>query len=259
MPHCGDGRSPSDSGKTRRLGMVRQLTARYLPWRLGAGYGENGPTAEQRGTGPVCAFAHQASCRQNRRELVTCNASSEATRPSEELDVLISMTPANRTAIASCACGSVQFEAVGRPIVSVGCYCNSCQAAGRQIEQLPTAPKLLDMDGGTTCILYRKDRGTCTKGSEKLQDRKLKPDSPTRRVVAGCCNSAMFLDFTKGHWLSMYRVRFPSDAPPIEMRVMTRYKPESVTLADDVPNCKGHSGKFMWRLLAARLDMMLGR
>ena len=169
------------------------------------------------------------------------------------------MTPTHQTAIARCACGNVEVGAIGRPIVTVTCYCNSCQTAGRQIEQLPTAPKLLDTDGGTSCILYRRDRVTCSKGIEKLQDHKLKPDSPTRRVVASCCNSAMFLDFTKGHWLSIYRARFPSDAHQIEMRVMTGNKPESTTLADDVPNYKGHSGKFMWRLLAARLDMMLGR
>src|SRR5262249_36208097 len=34
------------------------------------------------------------------------------------------------------------------------------------------------------------------KGSEHLQFR-LTPDSPTRRVVASCCNSAMLLEFTK--------------------------------------------------------------
>src|SRR5580700_11399374 len=114
------------------------------------------------------------------------------------------MSATHRTSIARCACGSVEFAAVGPPIVSVTCCCKSCQTAGQQIERLPSAPKLLDSGGGTSLILYRKDRVTCINGMEKLQDHKLKPDSPTRRVVAGCCNSAMFLDFTKGHWLSMY-------------------------------------------------------
>ena len=31
----------------------------------------------------------------------------------------------------------------------------------------------------------------------------------------------MLLDFTKGHWASIYRNRFPPGAPPLEMRVMT--------------------------------------
>ena len=161
--------------------------------------------------------------------------------------------------IASCACGSVEFEAIGEPIVSVKCYCDSCQAAGRQFEALPSAPKVLDGDGGTPCVLYRKDKVSCLKGSERLQDRKLTPDSPTRRVLATCCNSAMFLDFTKGHWLSMYRARFQSGVPPIEMRVMVGAKAKNLALPNDVPNYKGQSGKFMWKLLKARMAMLLGQ
>jgi hypothetical protein len=53
-------------------------------------------------------------------------------------------------------------------------------------------------DSGTGVILYRKDRVRCVMGQEYLEERRLTPDSPTRRVLATCCNSAMFLDFTKG-------------------------------------------------------------
>ena len=69
----------------------------------------------------------------------------------------------------------------------------------------------------------------------------------------------MLLDFTKGHWLTMYRARFPSDAPPVEMRVMTRDRPQAVQFSNDVPRYKGHSGSFMWKLLSARIAMLLGR
>jgi hypothetical protein len=65
----------------------------------------------------------------------------------------------------------------------------------------------------------------------------------------------MFLDFTKGHWLTMYRNRFPAGAPPVEMRVMTRERPDGVALADDLPNYDGHSGKAMLRLVAAWIAM----
>jgi hypothetical protein len=160
---------------------------------------------------------------------------------------------------ARCACGRVAFEARGAPIAGVSCYCRSCQTAGRQIEQLPSASGVLDADGGTSYLLYRKDRVVCAKGSEHLQEFKLTPDSPTRRMVAICCNSAMVLNFTKGHWLTMYRRRFPSDAPPVEMRVMTRDRPQNVQLPDDVPNYTGRSGKFMWKLLGAKVAMVLGR
>ena len=65
----------------------------------------------------------------------------------------------------------------------------------------------------------------------------------------------MFLDFTKGHWLSMYRNRFPTTAPPLEMRVMTRKRRAGVALGDDVPTHRGHSGKFMLKLIAAWIAM----
>ncbi len=99
----------------------------------------------------------------------------------------------------------------------------------------------------------------CLTGQEHLRERRLKPDSLTRRVMATCCNSAMFLDFTRGHWLTMYRNRFPAGAPPVEMRVMTRDRRDGVVLADDLPSYDGHSGKFMLRLIAAWIAMGLRR
>ena len=108
-------------------------------------------------------------------------------------------------------------------------------------------------------VLYRKDRVQCVTGQEYLEEHRLKPDSPTRRVIATCCNSAMFLDFTKGHWLTMYRNRFPAGAPPLEMRVMTQDRRDGVALADDLPNYDRHSGKFMLRLIAAWIAMGLRR
>jgi hypothetical protein len=118
---------------------------------------------------------------------------------------------------------------------------------------------VLDADGGTSYLLYRRDRVACTKGSEHLQEFRLIPDSPTRRMVASCCNSAMLLDFTKGHWLTLYRGRFASGAPPIEMRVMTRDRPQAVRLSDDVPHYRTHGGRLMWKLLGARIAMLFGR
>jgi hypothetical protein len=161
--------------------------------------------------------------------------------------------------LSACRCGKVKFEAVGAPILTGACFCASCQEAGRRLEQLACAPAVLDPDGGTGVILYRKDRVLCLMGLENLQEHRLTPESPTRRVFATCCNSAMFLDFTKGHWLSMYRNRFPNGAPPLQMRVMTKDRRAGVELAHDVPNYSGMSGKFMFKLLAARIPMGLRR
>jgi len=156
---------------------------------------------------------------------------------------------------AICRCGKVKLEAIGRPILTSTCYCTSCQEAGRWFEQLASAPPVLNPDGGTDFVLYRKDRVECAMGQEYLEEHRLRPDSPTRRVVATCCNSAIFLDFTKGHWLTMYRNRFPTGAPPLEMRVMTHERRGGVELADDLPNYAGHSGKFMLRLISAWIAM----
>jgi len=152
-------------------------------------------------------------------------------------------------AIATCQCGKVKVEAAGRPILTASCFCTSCQDAGQRLE------RLLDPDGGTSVILYRKDRVQCVTGRQHLEEHRLKPDSPTRRIVATCCNSAMLLDFTKGHWVSMYRNRFATGAPPLEMRVMTGERRVDTRLPDDVPNHRRHSVKFMLRLLAAWIAM----
>jgi hypothetical protein len=156
---------------------------------------------------------------------------------------------------AACQCGKVRLEALGSPILTGACYCKSCQEAGRLFELLPSAPPALDPDSGTSVVLYRKDRVRCVMGQDHLEEHRLKPDSPTRRVIATCCNSPMFLDFTKGHWLSIFRNRFLEGVPPLEMRVMTKERRAGVELSDDVPNYSGHSGRFMLKLLAAWIAM----
>ena len=156
---------------------------------------------------------------------------------------------------AICRCGKVKFEVIDPPILTGACYCASCQEAGRRFEELASAPPVLDPDSGTAYVLYRKDRVQCVTGQEHFQEHRLKPDSSTRRVVATCCNSAMFLDVTKGHWLSMYRNRFPEGAPPLEIRLMTKERRAGVELADDLPNYSGFSGKFMLKLIAAWIAM----
>ena len=156
---------------------------------------------------------------------------------------------------ASCRCGKVKLQLTGAPILRGICYCASCQEAGRRHQAAPGADPVLAEDGGTDYVLYRKDRVRCVKGGDLLEERRLKPDSPTRRLFAHCCNTAMFLDFTKGHWLSLYRGRLPADIPPPAMRMMTAERPAGVILPNDIANYPGHSGKFMLKLLLAWMAM----
>jgi hypothetical protein len=170
--------------------------------------------------------------------------------------------PTNHKLLATiklrCSCGAVEYEASGKPILTSICYCDDCQKASREIESLPSAPRILDNNGGTTYVLYRKDRVECVRGEQLLKEYRLAGESFTKRVVASCCNSAMFLDFEKGHWLSLYRDRFEGHAPPLQMRVQTKYKPEGANIPNDLPSSPGFSLGFIVRLLGAKIAMLFG-
>jgi hypothetical protein len=107
-------------------------------------------------------------------------------------------------------------------------------------------------------LLYRKDRLKYIKGTELLLDHKLKEGSVTRRVVATCCNSAMFLDFQKAHWFSVCRARFAGDVPPLQMRVQTKSRPQTASDPGDIPSYAGYPPKFILKLVAAKIAMLIG-
>jgi hypothetical protein len=161
----------------------------------------------------------------------------------------------NERTSARCRCGKVELQIGGAPILRGICYCGSCQEAGRRYQAAPGVDSVLAEDGGTDYVLYRKDRIRCVQGGDLLEERRLKPASPTRRMYARCCNTAMFLDFTKGHWLTVYRGRLPNNIPPATMRMMTAERPTGVVLPDDMANYPRHSGKFMLKLLLAWIAM----
>lgn len=159
--------------------------------------------------------------------------------------------------IVACSCGNVTCEATALPIVAVACYCDDCQAGSRQLEALPDAPRVREADGATEYLLYRKDRFRCCKGRELLKDLRLRETSPTRRVVASCCNSPLYLDFQPGHWLSVYRARFTGAVPPLQMRIQTRFKPAGPDAQDRVPAYRGIPLRLVSKLLLARVAMLL--
>jgi hypothetical protein len=168
--------------------------------------------------------------------------------------------PPKNDMTVSCSCGSVELEVIGIPITSAVCYCDDCQEGSRQIEALPNAGPVRDPDGGTAYILYRKDRIKCSRGALLLKSHKIREKSATNRVIATCCNSAMFLNFDDGkHWVDVYRSRFKRDIPPLRMRICTKFKPENGDLPSDVPRYSSYPLKFLAKLLAARIAMLLHR
>lgn len=161
---------------------------------------------------------------------------------------------------ASCACGNVEIEAIGTPIVSAVCYCDDCQEGARLIEALPNAGPVQGRDGGTAYILFRKDRVRYTKGAAFLKNYKIKETSSTNRVVARCCNSAMLLNFDDSkHWVDVYRARLRGDVPLPQMRICTKFAPATGDLPSDVPSYQGFSPKLIMKLMTARIAMMFGR
>jgi hypothetical protein len=170
------------------------------------------------------------------------------------------MSNAKHNRIARCLCGSVEFEARGDPIVSLVCYCEDCQQGSRQIESLPDALAVLGSDGGTAYVVYRKDRVGCSKGAALLADSRIKEKSATRRVFARCCNSAMVMKFDDArHWVPIYRARFVGVAPPLQMRICTKFKPENIRVPDDIPSYATYAPRLLGRLLAARIAMLFTR
>jgi hypothetical protein len=108
--------------------------------------------------------------------------------------------------------------------------------------KIARAPRIVGRNGATQLVLYRKDRIHFTKGTALLKEYRLTPESPTRRIVANCCNTSICLDFTKGHWLSLYSCLWPAHTlPPIQMRTMTSDALEGTILSDDVANHKRYA------------------
>ena len=152
----------------------------------------------------------------------------------------------------NCRCGAVELHVEGPPILSVECLCSDCQAAGALLHDNHGVTQMLDNKGATRFVMVRKDRITCTQGARHLREHRLKPDSTTKRVIASCCMTPVFLEFQNGHWLSLYGGLWQQrDLPPLQMRTMTRDAPDRASLDDSVPNPKTHTFSFYWKLVAA--------
>ena len=167
--------------------------------------------------------------------------------------------PAHPGLRATCACGAVALEAKGAPIVTAVCYCDDCQKAGKQMESAPGAPAVLDGDGGTAMVMFRKDRLRCVEGAERLTAIKLDPKSATNRYVASCCNSAMYLGFDDAkHWVDVYRSRVTGEPPPVQARICTRFRQSDEALPGDAPAHPGYPPSMIPKLLGSRIAMLFG-
>lgn len=155
-----------------------------------------------------------------------------------------------------CVCGEVRIEAKGAPILVSECLCDSCREAAARLAALPVARSILTCYGATPAAEYRKDRLRFLSGRQYLREFRLKPDAGSRRVIAVCCNTPLFLEMKGGHWVSVYLHLWPEALrPKPELRTMTGDLPDASLLPDDIPNLRTHTIGFYAKLFWAWIAM----
>jgi hypothetical protein len=160
------------------------------------------------------------------------------------------------TTSLSCSCGTVKLDVEDDPIDRVECCCSTCRAAAEIFTQLPGAPDFLTEHGTTPYVPYRKDRVTIVSGADQLRQHRLTPDAGTRRFVAGCCSTPVFLEFKGGHWLSLYSALWPERTRPApRIRSMAASLDDRSILPAGIPDSKWHTLTFYARLAVAWVEM----
>jgi len=77
--------------------------------------------------------------------------------------------------------------------------------------------------------------------------------------MASCCNSAMFLKYALGFWVSTYRARFnETDLPPLEMKIQIEHRRADSPLPNDAPCYRGIPMRLYMTGALARVAMLLG-
>jgi hypothetical protein len=155
-----------------------------------------------------------------------------------------------------CSCGSIALDVTGTFILSDECCCTSCRQAADILHKQYSVPAFTEPNGSVAYVLYRKDRVAFIKGVEHLRAFKLSAQSPTRRVVALCCGTPVFLEFSKGHWLSLNNKLWPAATrPKPELRIMVGDMANASHLSQDIPNAKTYTFRFYWKLMVAYIAM----
>ncbi|HEY3621438.1 MAG TPA: DUF6151 family protein [Roseiarcus sp.] len=170
------------------------------------------------------------------------------------------MTTKNPSHVARCRCGAVEISGWGEPIVVSACYCDDCQAAAQRLAASANSAPAASADGGTEFMVFRRDRIACTRGAENLQAMRLTAATKTRRMIAGCCKTPMYVGFDdKKPWVSAFRASFGADAPPVEMRICTRFRRADDKANDSLPSHPGYPPAMIFRILAAWPLMLFSR
>lgn len=162
--------------------------------------------------------------------------------------------------LVECSCGQVAVELKGAPIYCTVCHCDDCQFAADELVKLFPPEPITDSFLGTHYVLHRNDRYAVVRGQGLLHPYTFREISPTRRMVATCCNSPLFVTFENSqHWISLYRQRFVDEAPALQSRIATKFLKDPSTLPADPPAYRSFPLKLVVRLVVSRLQMLIGR
>lgn len=99
---------------------------------------------------------------------------------------------------ATCACGEVQFEITGNPVIGIICSCNDCRVASKYVDKKAqtagTANISADEKGHdqctSNCLFPLKDI-KLVKGGDKIKKFRLKSKSTNIRTYTECCNTSV--------------------------------------------------------------------
>ncbi len=155
-----------------------------------------------------------------------------------------------------CECEETRLQVTGPPIIVTECMCDSCRAAAARLAKLPGANNMLTAHCATPSALYRKDRVRIISGAGHLGEFRLTADAGTRRVIATCCNTPIFMEMKGAHWLDLYLHLWPETLRPrAVVRTMVGDLPDPSVLPVDMPNLKAQSMAFYAKLLWAWIAM----
>ena len=155
---------------------------------------------------------------------------------------------------------AVELGAWAEPIVVSACYCDDCQAAAERLAASAASAPAPSADGGTEFMVFRRDRIACTRGVDHLEATKLTQASKTRRMIAGCCATPMYVAFDdRRPWVSALRAPFVADAPPVEMLICTRFRRSEDRASDSLPSHPGYPLAMILRILAAWPSTLFSR
>ena len=112
-----------------------------------------------------------------------------------------------------CDCRKVRLRLHGTCEAATICHCAECQTAAVVFENQFNRARS-EPGGGTTFAIWRKDRVDCVMGADHLAGHRLTDDTPSRRVIATCCGTPMFIDRKGRPWVGLFADRLPPDRRP---------------------------------------------